>query len=109
MTDNGVNLSNDDEIAETLNIYFCNIAKSLSLLENPSIQEPSTELFNDPVKLPFLHQNKMTSMDNPKFSFRFVSLNETQDGINKLNSKKALEATDVQVKIVKENNCIEVC
>ena len=51
----------------------------------------------------------MTSMDNPKFSFRFVSLNETQDGINKLNPKKALEATDVQVKIVKENNCIEVC
>ena len=56
MTDNGVNLTNDDEIAETLNIYFCNIAKSLSLLENSSIQEPSTELFNDPVKLPFLHQ-----------------------------------------------------
>ena len=44
-------LSNDEEIAETLNKYFCNIAKDLSLPENPSINEPSVELFTDLVIL----------------------------------------------------------
>ena len=30
----------------------------------------------------------LTSMDNPKFSFRFVFLNENLDEVNKLNSRK---------------------
>ena len=51
LIDNKVTLSNDEEIAETLNKYFCNIAKDLSLPENPSINEPSVELFTDPVIL----------------------------------------------------------
>ena len=45
----------------------------------------------------------MTSMDNPKFSFRFVCLNEALTGINKLNRKKASQATDIPVKTIKEN------
>ena len=48
-------------------------------------------------------KNKMTSMDNPKCSFRFVSLNETLNGVNKLNRKKASQATDILVKIINEN------
>ena len=51
LTYNEVTLSNDEEIAETLNKYFCNIAKNLSLPKNPSINEPSVELFTDPVIL----------------------------------------------------------
>ena len=42
-------------------------------------------------------------MDNPKFSFRFVSLNETFDKVNKLDPKKSLHATSTLVKIIKEN------
>ena len=97
---NGVTLCNDEEIAETFNKYFCNIAKNLSPPENPSIKEPSVELFTDPVILVLENyknhasitsiKNKMTGMDNPKLSFRFVSLNETLDGVNKLNRKKSL-------------------
>ena len=45
----------------------------------------------------------MTSMDNQKFSFRFVSLNETVNGDKKLNHKKALQATDIPAKTIKEN------
>ena len=45
----------------------------------------------------------MTSMDNLKLSFRFVSLNETLDGVNKFNPKKASQATDIAVKIIKDN------
>ena len=44
----------------------------------------------------------MTSMDNPKFSFSFVSLNETSDRVNKLNPKKASRATGIPVKIIKK-------
>ena len=113
LIDNGVTLSNDKEIAETFNKYYCNIAKNLSLPENPSIKEPSVELFTDPAILALENykdhpsiasiKNKMASRDNPKFSFRFVSLNETLDGINKLNPKKASQATDIPIKIIKEN------
>ena len=45
----------------------------------------------------------MASMDNRKISFRFVSLNETLNGVNKLKCKKASQATDIPVKIIKEN------
>ena len=113
LIDNEVTLSNDEEIAETFNKYFCNIAKNLSLPENPSIKEPSVELFTDPVILALEKykdhpsitsiKNKMTSMDNPKFSFRFVSLNEILNKVNKLNRKKASQTTDIPVKIIKEN------
>ena len=98
MNNNGVTLSNDEEISETFNKCFCNIAETLSLPENASIKEPSVELFTDPVK-PALEKykyhpnitsvkNKFSSMDNPKFSFRFVSLNEILDGLNKLSLTK---------------------
>ena len=113
MIDNEVTLSNDEEIAETFNKYFCNIAKNLSLPESPSIKEPSVELFTDPVILALEKykdhpsitsiKNKMTSMDNSKFSFRFVSLNKTLNVVDKLNRKKASQATDMPVKIIKEN------
>ena len=42
----------------------------------------------------------MTSINNPKFNFRVVSLNETLDEANKLIPKKI---TDIPVKIIKEN------
>ena len=80
LIDNEVTLSNGEEIAETITKYFCNITKNLSLPESPSIMEPSVELFADPVILALEKhkdhpsiasiKNKMTSMDNPKLSFR---------------------------------------
>ena len=80
LIDNEVTSSNDEEIAETFNKYFCNITKNLSLPESPSIKEPSVELFTDPVILALEKhkdhpriasiKNKMTSINNPKLSFR---------------------------------------
>ena len=112
LIDNGGTLSNEEEIAERVNIYFCKIAKNLSITENLSIKEPSVELFTDPVILALKnskdHQSitsinsKITRMDNPKFSFRFVPLDETLDGINKLNPKKFSQAAEIPVKIIKE-------
>ena len=76
MIDKRVTLANDEEIGESFNKYFCNIAKNLLLPENPSIKELSVEPFTDPAKIgpgkykdhPSMMsiKNKMTSMDNPK-------------------------------------------
>ena len=84
--------------------------KNLSLPENPSIKEPSVELFTDPVILALekfkrsskhnVYEKSNDHTDNPKFGFRFVSLNETSDGVDKLNPKKASHATDIPVKII---------
>ena len=48
-------------------------------------------------------KNKMTSMDSPKFFFRLVSLNETLEGVHKLNPKEVSQVTSIPVKIIKEN------
>ena len=59
--------SNDEEIAETFNKYFCNISKSLSFAEYPSIKEPSVELLTDSIKLPLeIYKNdpRITSIKN---------------------------------------------
>ena len=48
-------------------------------------------------------KNKMTSTKNPKFSLMFVSLNQTLDGVNKLNLKKTSQTTNIPVKNMKEH------
>ena len=53
-------------------------------------------------------KNKLTNMDNPKFSFRFVSFNETLKEVNKLNHKKASQATDIPAKNIKENKDVTI-
>ena len=54
-------------------------------------------------------ENKMDGMDNPKSSFSFVSLNEPLYGVNKVIPKKVWEATDIAVKIIKENIAAVSC
>ena len=51
LIDIGVTLSNEEKIAEMFNNYFCNMAKSLSLPQNPFTKELSVELCNDLVNL----------------------------------------------------------
>ena len=50
-------------------------------------------------------KNKIASINNPKFNFRVVSLNKTLDVVNKLNPKKASQATDKPVKIFSITLC----
>ena len=38
-------------------------------------------------------------MNNPKFSFNFISFEDTLDDINKLNSKKASQITNIPVPV----------
>lgn len=81
------------------NRYYPKLIFSAILLECGRQQEQWVELFTDPAKLALEKyedhpsiasiKNKMTSMDNLKSSFRFVSLNEVLDKVNKLKPKKA--------------------
>ena len=125
LTYNEVTLSNDEEIAETLNKYFCNIAKNLSLPKNPSVNEPSVELFTDPVILAlekYKDHPSITSIKNKMIiqvlsirpelcgncafpqNFRTRKLGEiTLFYAMRVNSNKASQATNAPVKIIKEN------
>ena len=51
----------------------------------------------------------MTSMNNTKFSFKLVSLNETLDGAIQLIPKNTSQATDKPVKNIKENKDLVSC
>ena len=51
------------------------------------------------------HKYKMTSMKNPIFSFSFVSLKETIDGVKISNPKKASQASDIPLK-KRKRSCI---
>ena len=83
-----------------LNIrLLCSIVKKLSLPENADPAKLELEKCKDHPCITSI-KNKMTSMDNPKFSFRFVSLNETLDGVNKLNRSKLLKKTKMWYHIV---------
>ena len=45
-------------------------------------------------------------MDHPKFSFSFVCLNDTIDGVSKSNPTKYSRATDKLAKAIKTKACL---
>ena len=45
----------------------------------------------------------MREKDLPKFSFHFVTLEETLEEVSLLSDKKVSQASDIPVKIIKEN------
>lgn len=51
----------------------------------------------------------MDSVDNLKFSFRFVSINGNQDGVNRYNPEETSQATDIPVKIPEGNKSSYDC
>ena len=51
----------------------------------------------------------MDSVDNLKFSFRFVSINENEDGVNNYNPEEISQATDIPVKIPEGNKSSYDC
>ena len=50
----------------------------------------------------------MREKDQPKFSFYFVNSEETIKEVAVLSDKKASQASDISVKIIKENRDITV-
>ena len=52
---------------------------------------------------------KIREKGQPKFSFHFVTLEEILKEVALLSDKKASEASDISVKIIKENRDLTAC
>ena len=110
LTENGEILSSDTDIADTFNDYFSSVVQNLNIPRENFI---NTDLCINPV-LEIIekykhHQSiisinkKMREKGLPKFSFHLVTLEETLKEVALLSDKKASQASDIPVKIIKEN------
>ena len=111
LTENGEILSSHTNIADTFNDYFSNVVQNLNIPRDNSTL--NTDLSIHPVLAVVEeykhHQSiisinkKMTEKGLPKFSFHFVNSEETLKEVALLSDKKASQASDIPVKIIKEN------
>ena len=109
LTENGQILSLDTDIADTFNDYFSNVVQNLNIPRENSML--NTDLGINPVLAVVEkykhHQSiipinkKMREKDQSKFSFHFVTLEETLKAL--LSDKKASQASDIPVKIIIAN------
>ena len=113
LSKNGQILNNDKEIAITLNNYFSNIIKKLSLPYAKSYNEENIDNITNPTYLAIEKyknhpsiltiKNKMQSLGHPSFSFQYVSHDQVLKEVNKLNSRKASQDSHIPVKVIREN------
>ena len=114
LVDNDDIISNDADIAETINKFFVTIAESLSIRETPN-KPASTEGLPDPVfaainkfsNHPSIIKIKDTCHRSESFSFRTFTRQEIEIEIANLNSKKATTFKDVPPKLLK--NVSDIC
>ena len=79
-------LQNDKLIVHTFNYYFCNIVKHLSVPKDPCFEDQtsnfrvktSIEKCKDHPNIIF-SKDKISSINNPKLSFNFASVEQTLD------------------------------
>ena len=111
LTEDGKTITEDLPIAEIFNNYFSTVIRSLcdrNVLTEPgfacSQNTVSTAInkFRNHPSILSINKN-MERIGCPSFSFEFVSLEETIKEVNKLSIKKAFQALDIPVKIIKEN------
>ena len=113
LTESGKILSSDTDIAETFNDYFSNVVQNLNIPRENSML--NTDICINPVlavvekiqassKYHFYQEKKMREKGQPRFSFHFVTLEETlKQEVTLLSYKKASQASGIPVKIIKEN------
>ena len=111
LTENGDILSSDTEIADTFNDYFSSVVQSVNIPRENSVL--NMDLFINPVLEvvdKYKHHQSIISINKkmrekglPKFSFHFVTLEETLKEVALLSDKKTSQASDIPVKIIKEN------
>ena len=110
LTENGEILSSDTDIADTFNDYFSSVVQNLN---TPREKFINTDLcINSVLEIieKYKHHQSIISINKkmrekglPKFSFHLVTLDETFKEVALLSDKKASQASDIPVKIIKEN------
>ena len=110
LTENGEIFSSDTDIVDTFNDYFSSVVQNLNIPRENSI---NTNLCINPVLEiieKYKHHQSIISINKKmrekglrKFSFQLVTLEETFKEVALLSDKKASQASDIPVKIIKEN------
>ena len=111
LTENGEILSSDTDIADKFNDYFGNVVQNLNIPRENSML--NADLCINPVLVvveKYKHHQSIISVnkkirekDLPKFSFHFVTLEEAIKEVALLSDKKTSQASDIPVKMIKEN------
>ena len=111
LTENGKTITEDLSIAEIFNNYFSDVIRSLCDRNVPV--EPGIACSQNTVSTAinkFRNHPSIVSINKniertrrPSFAFAFVSSEETIKEVNKLSIKKASQALDIPVKMIKEN------
>ena len=106
LVEDGVLLSNDEDVTECFNIYFVNIMETLDIVRAPCriISGPSLH----PVHLAVLRYSEHRSIiriedrvnETNKFAFQAFEFSELWDEINHLNATKTASG-DIPIQIIK--------
>ena len=111
LTEDGKTITEEPPVAEIFNNYFSNVIRSLcdrNVPTKPGIacsqNTVSTAInkFRNHPSIVSINKN-IERTRRPSFAFAFVSSEETIKEVNKLSIKKASQALDIPVKIIKEN------
>ena len=104
-------ISDDVGVANTLNNYFSNVVKNLKTPEKFVTDSLSQSLLRHPIlnavlkykNHPSMHVIKRFSQRFSSFYFSHVDKNTVLKEIKKLNLNKAVQDSDIPVKVLKEN------
>ena len=102
-------ISEDKDNAELLHSFFANAVKNLKIPEF-SNSDPQAENVSHPIFKAILKYKNHPSIiaiknarNGPSFYFCRVNVNDVRKEINRLKTRKAIQVTDIPVKILKEN------
>ena len=101
-------VSNESDVAETLNNFFVTITDSLGIIENENIILASED-FSDPIdqivlkfsRHPSIQKIHSLDVNNGSFSFEKISTENIKNGISELNPSKATTFKSIPAKLVK--------
>ena len=111
LVDNENIKSNENEVANTFNDFFSNIVKNLRIPEHQCENDLHSRLSSHPALQAIMKYRNHPSISiirhfsqrYPSFYFSQVEKNTVLKEIGRLSSKKAVQETDIPVKILKEN------
>ena len=110
LIENNEILSNEQEIAETLNCYFSNIVPNLNisfnkshLLDRSDIQDSVSNIIRRYENHPSIKIIKTHVQYAENFSFKQIDLPELLEVIQSLDTNKTAQDSDIPTKLLKEN------
>ena len=112
LVENDAVIVDESEIAKIFNEYFVNIVKKVGILTEEQTTYSATNQLSE-VKMAIIKYknhtsikaitDKMEKLGMPIFNFKFTFHKETEKEVDNLKIKKALQKSDIPLKIIKEN------